>query len=139
MASGVRERVRQEIFRQDKRALTTRQTTHWRVGPVERLFEPVCQAAEEIREELEGVPSLTFAINPTSVWITLFDREVRIVYDTAADKFVSEESGHNWYDGETYSDLRSWDTVDDCIDAMIRIAAGFARMARAIQSARSAA
>jgi hypothetical protein len=71
------------------------------------------------------------------VWITLFDREIRLNYDSTSGKFFAEESGHGWYDGETYVDVHSWNTAEECIDAMIRFSAAYARMARAIQSARS--
>ncbi len=99
------------------------------------MFRPVCQAAEEIREELAALPSLEFTINPTSVWITLLDRELCFSYDAEARRFLGEEIGHSWYDGETYTDLHTWPTAAECIDAMIRLSATYARMARALQSA----
>ena len=134
MTGNVRDRLREAILAEDDRVFRSRRDTHEKLRAAEDSFRPVCQAAEEIREELAAVPSLQFAINPTSVWITLFDREIRLNYDAASGKFFGEESGHSWYDGETYVDVHSWNTAEECIDAMIRFSATYARMARAIQS-----
>jgi len=139
MAGNVRDRLREAILAEDDRAFKARKQTHEALRAAEDRFRPVSQAAEEIREELVAVPSLEFTINPTSVWITLFDREVRLNYDAASEKFYGEESGHSWYDGETYIDTHSWNTAEECVDAMIRFSATYARMARAIQSAGSVA
>ena len=139
MAGSIRERLREAILKEEKRPFETREEAYAKDRAVQDLFRPICQAAEEISDELESVPSLKFTINPTSVWITLFDREIRFSCDADSQKFVSEESGHTWYDRETYTDLQRWDTVEECIDAMIRSSAAYARMARTIQSAMSAA
>lgn len=135
MAGSIRERLREAIHNEENKAFAMRKESHERTRMAEDMFAPVCQAAEDIREELSGVPNIEFTINPTSVWITLFDREIRFTIDADAGKFLTEESGHNWYDGEAYSELRSWDDVDVFIDAMIRFSVAYARMARAIQSA----
>jgi len=138
MPSGIRERLRQAILKEESKNLAARTVTHQQEHAVEDLFRPVCQAAEEIHEELASVPSLEFTVNPTNVWITLFDRELCFTYDAEARRFVGEEIGHSWYDGESYTDLHSWRTAEECVDAMIRFSATYARMARAIQSAASA-
>lgn len=139
MAGNIRDRLREAILADDDKVFKSRREAHGAVRDAEDRFRPVVQAAEEIREELASVPSLEFAINPTSVWITLFDREVRLNYDAASGKFFGEESGHGWYDGETYVEVRNWNTAEECIEAMIRFSAAYARMARAIQSAGSKA
>jgi len=135
MAGNIRDMLREAILAEDDKAFKSRRQSHEAVRAAEDRFRPVSQAAEEIREELASVPSLEFAINPTSVWITLFDREVRLNFDAARGKFLAEESGHGWYDGETYVDTYSWNTAQECIDAMIRFSAAYARMARVIQRA----
>lgn len=134
MAGTIRDKLREAILAEDERVFRMRTETHEKLRAAEDRFRPVSQAAEEIREELAGVPSLEFTVNPTSVWITLFDREIRLNYDAESGRFYGEESGHSWYDGETYVDLHSWNTAEECIDAMIRFSATYARMARAIQS-----
>ena len=136
---SIRDRLRETILAEDDRVFKARRETHEKLHAAEDRFRPVCQAAEEIREELAAVPSLEFTVNPTSVWITLFDREIRLNYDAESGKFFGEEGGHSWYDGETYVDMHSWNTAEECIDAMIRFSATYARMARAIQSAGSGA
>lgn len=134
MAGSIRDRLREAILAEDDKAFRSRKQLHEAMRTAEDRFLPVIQAAEEIREELASVPSLEFTINPTSVWITLFDREVRLNYDAASGKFYGGESGHGWYDGEGYLDTCSWNTAEECIEAMIRFSAAYARMARAIES-----
>lgn len=139
MAGNIRDRLREAILAEDDKVFKSRREAHEAVHAAEDRFRPVTQAAEEIREELASLPSLEFAINPTSVWITLFDREVRLNYDAASGKFFAEESGHSWYDGEPYVETHSWNTAEECIEALIRFSAAYARMARVIQSVGSAA
>jgi len=136
MAASIRDKLREAILAEDERVFKARTETHEKLRVAEDRFRPVAQAAEEIREELAVVPSLEFTVNPTSVWITLFDREIRLDYDAESGKLYGEESGHSWYDGEFYVVLHSWNTVEECIDAMIRFSATYARMARANQSTR---
>jgi hypothetical protein len=139
MAGDIRDRLREAILAEDDKVFKSRREAHEAVHAAEDRFRPVAQAAEDIREELASVPSLEFAIIPTSVWITLFDREIRLNYDAASGRFFAEESGHSWYDGETYVEAHSWNTAEECIEAMIRFSATYARMARTIQRAGSRA
>jgi hypothetical protein len=135
MVDNIRDKLREAMLAEDEKAFQMRRQSHAAERAAEDRFWPVVQAAEEIREELASVPSLEFAINPTSVWITLFDREIWLHYDAASGNFLGEEGGHGWYDGEPYVDTYSWNKADECIDAMIRFSAAYARMARAIQRA----
>jgi hypothetical protein len=135
MATSIRERLREAVLREERKTAEARRPPSGKARAEENMFRPVCQAAEEIREELAALPSLEFTINPTSVWITLLDRELCFTYDAEARRFLGEEIGHSWYDGETYTDLHTWPTAAECIDAMIRLSATYARMARALQSA----
>lgn len=134
MPNAIRERLREAILKEEDRTLQARKASHQQERAAEDLFRPVSQAAEEIREELASVQSLQFTVNPTSVWITLFDRELCFTYDAETKRFLGEEVGHSWYDGDTYTDVHYWRTAEQCIDAMIRLSATYARMARAIQS-----
>jgi hypothetical protein len=135
MSRGVKERLREVIRKEEKKLSEDRRLAHRRDHAAEEAFAPIRQAAEEIKEELRTVPSLEFTVNPTSVWITLFDRELSFSYDAESQSFVGEDRGYSWYDGETYAESYAWPTADECVDAMIRLSAAYARMARAIQAA----
>jgi hypothetical protein len=49
-------------------------------------------------------------------------------------KFIGEEIGHSWYDGESYTYRYDWDNATECVEAMIRLCAKYIRMAQAISS-----
>jgi len=97
-----------------------------------REFEPVRHAAEDIRDQLEALPSIKFAINPSDVWISLADRDLWIGYDVSSGSFLGIENSHAWVDGELYSDNYTWDSAEACVEAMIRFCARYVRMARVI-------
>lgn len=99
---------------------------------MEKRFEPIRLAAEEIREQLQTVPGIQFTINPAGVAISLSDRALSFGCDAGNQTFVGEEIAHSWYDGEASSETYRWSSADTCIDAMIRLCAGYARMANAI-------
>lgn len=134
MPSDIRERLEQAIREEDEKTLNRIRKSREGDREAEQEFEPVRQAAEEIRDELRSMPSVKFTINPESVWITLADREVWLSYDTDSQKFVGEESAHSWYDGEPYADHYKWDSAASCPDALIRFCAKYVRMARAINT-----
>lgn len=132
MVSTVRERLEQamqdEDARQQDRLARMQRTAHG----AEEKFEPVRQAAEEIREQLQTVSGIAFTIGPASVSISLSDRELSFGYDPTVPGFVGEEIAHSWFDGEPYAETYQWETAESCIEAMIRLCARYARMANAI-------
>ena len=135
MPSSIGSRLQQAIRDEEKRASEELQGLHERDRDAEKQFRPVMQAAEELQRELASVPAIDVAVNPDSLWITLADQELRFSYDSRAHRFVGEESGHSWRDGETYAERYEWDSADACIEAMIRLCARYVRMARAISRA----
>jgi hypothetical protein len=132
MARNVRERLEQAMRDEDaKRRARLARMRDAEKGAEARL-EPVRQAAEEIREQLQTVPGIEFTIGPTDVSISLSDRALSFGYDRATEAFVGEEIAHSWYDGEAYNETYRWPSAEACIDAMIRLCARYARMANAI-------
>ena len=135
MPSDIRERLENVIRAEDEKNRNRLRASHESARGVEEKFEPVRQAAEELREQLQSLPSIEFTIKPDSVWLTLADRDLRFGYSIDSQKFVGEEAAHSWYDGELYADHYEWDTTEACIDAIIRFCAKYVRMARAIRVA----
>lgn len=133
MPSNVRDRLEQAIRDEEEKTLSRVRASHESAHGAEEEFEPVRQAAEEIREELRSVPDIEFSINPDNVRIALADRDLKFSYSIESRNFVGDEGAHSWYDGEPYAEGYEWDTADACIDAMIRLCARYARMARAIR------
>lgn len=134
MNSGIRQRLKEAIREEQERSLQRLRKSREGDDDANREFEPVRQAAEEIREELQHLPSIEFTINPSSVWITLADRNLWFSYDRQEGRFVGEESAHSWHDGELYAESYNWDTAETCIAALIRLCARYARMARNISA-----
>ena len=132
MESNVRERLGQAMQEEDAKHQDRLARMRKAERGTEERFEPVRQAAEEIREELQTVPGIAFTIGPTSLSISLSDRELSFGYDPAAAVFVGEEIAHNCYDCEAYAEFYRWPSAETCIDAMIRLCARYARMANAI-------
>ena len=130
MTSSIRDRLEEAIREESERSLERLRISREGDTDVNREFEPVRQAAEEIREELQHLPSIEFTVNPGSVWITLADRSLWFGYDRQERHFVGEESAHSWHDGELHADRYKWDTAETCVAAMIRLCARYARMAR---------
>jgi hypothetical protein len=110
MAGSIGERLREAILKKGNRVFEARKELHEKERAAENLFRPVCQATEKIRKELESAPSYEFTINPTGVWITLFDREIRFSYSERlgvgdrrrprgreAIRAPSEQSGCWWH------------------------------------------
>jgi hypothetical protein len=135
MASDVRERLRAAIREANENNLATRRASRDVTAEAEIAFRPVRTAAEEIRDELQSTPGIKFTINPESVCASLVDRELWCSYDAEQQRFVGEESAHSWYDGARYAERYEWMSAEECIDAMIRLCAQYARMARAINEA----
>ena len=135
MSNGIRDRLEEAIREEHERSLQRLRESREGDESSNREFEPVRQAAEEIREELRHLPSIEFTINPGSVWITLADRNLWFSYDRQEGRFVGEESAHSWHDGELYAERYDWDTAETSIAAMIRLCARYARMARNISAA----
>ena len=130
MQDSIKERLELAI-RQDSARNLQRTRRADRSGKAAQLeFEPVRRAAEDIREQLESTSSIRFTINPSDVWITLADRDVWFGYDAPSRSYVGTESSHSWFDGELYTDSYKWDSPEICVEAMIRICARYARMAR---------
>jgi hypothetical protein len=134
MARSIRDRLEDEIRREDARGARRLRTSREGAGGSAQAFGPIRQAAEEIREELQSVPSVEFAINPESVWISLADRDLTFSYDPQSGHFLGEEQAHAWYDGEGYSESYRWASAEACIEGMIRLCARYARMARVLAS-----
>ena len=132
MKSNIRERLKQAMQEED----TKHQDRLARMRKAERgteaHFEPVRQAAEEIREQLQTTPGIQFTIGPTGVSISLSDRVLSFGYDSGKQTFTGEDIAHSWYDGEAYTETYRWRSAEACIDAMIRLCARYARMANAI-------
>jgi hypothetical protein len=135
MPSDIKDRLEQAIRVEDEKSLSRLKASHESARDSEEQFQPVRLAAEELREQLQSLPSIEFSINPDSVWITLADRDLRFSYNIHTRDFVGEEGAHSWYDGEAYADRYEWHTAEACIDAMIRLCAKYVRMARAIGAA----
>jgi hypothetical protein len=135
MGSDVRARLQAAIREAEAKNLADRRASHAVTAEAERAFKPVRQAAEEIRDELQSIPSIRFTINPESVCVALVDRELWCGYDAELQRFIGEESAHSWFDGERYAERYEWTSADECTDAMIRLCAQYARMARAINEA----
>lgn len=138
MSDSIRERLEEAIGEEDRRTRSRLEESHERARGAEQAFAPVRQAVEEVREQLEALPSIEFAINPDSVWITLADRELTVSYDPHTGRFIGEERAHAWYDGEPYAEIYEWDGAEACIDAVIRLCARYVRMVRAITAAGTA-
>ena len=135
LPSDIRDRLEQAIREEDEKARSRiRKFREKNAREAEQEFELIRQAAEEIRDQLDSVPSIKFTINPDSVWITLADKEIWLGYDTEARKFVGEESAHSWFDGEYYSNGYEWNSAEECTDALIRFCAKYVRMARATKA-----
>ena len=135
MTSSIRDRLEEAIREENERGLNRLRISREGDTEVNREFEPVRQAAEEIREELQHLPSIEFTINPGSVWITLADRGLWFGYDRQEQSFLGEESAHSWHDGELYAESYRWNSAETCVAAMIRLCARYARMARNIGTA----
>jgi hypothetical protein len=134
MPSDIGDRLEKAIREEDEKTLNRIRKSRESARDAEREFGPVRQAVEQIRDELQSMPSIEFTINPDNAWITLADREVWLGYDIDSRKFIGEECSHSWYDGEPYADHYKWDTVDECTDALIRFCARYVRMARTINT-----
>ncbi len=134
MTSDIKDRLEEAIRDEEEKTLKRVRASHKRTQGAEEEFEPVRQAAEEIREQLQPLPDIEFSINPDNVWITLAGRDLKFSYDMESRNFVGKEGASSWYDGEPYVEGYEWDTADACIDAMIRLCAGYVRMARAIRA-----
>ena len=130
MPSSIRERLEKAIREENEKSQRRLEISHEVDRGAELEFEPVRHAAEEIREQLQFMPSIEFTINPGDVWISLADRDLWIGYDRHWRGFVGKESAHSWYDGELYADSYKWETAETCVDAMIRLCARYVRMAR---------
>ncbi len=135
MPGDIRDRLEEAIRVENERRWNRIRDSHESDREAEKQFRPVRLAAEELREELQSLPSIEFSISPHGVWITLGDRDLRFGYNVRTRHFVGEEAAHSWYDGEAYADRYEWDTAEACIDAMIRLCAKYVRMARAIGAA----
>jgi len=135
MPNDIVEKLEEAIRVEEQRTLARLKASHEADRSAEEKFLPVRQAAEEIRERLESVPSIEFTIRPAGVWITLADRDLVLSYDLGSDKFIGEESAHSWYDAERYSERYEWDTDKQCVDAMIRLCAKYVWLARVIRAA----
>ena len=131
MTSDIKDRLEEAIRDEEERILSRVRASHESAHGAEEEFEPVRQAAEEIREELRSLPDIEFSINPDNVWITLADRDLKLSYSIESRNFVGEEGAHSWYDGEPYAEGYEWDTADACIEALIRLCARYVRKARA--------
>lgn len=133
MSASVRERL-QRVLAEPRQ---TRNRPERRAGAgggdAARRFEPVARAAEELAAELSGLPEIRFTVAEEEVWIELYDRQLRFGIDGAADGFTAEEIDHSWIDGEMREERRSWPEAEDCIEAMIRYCASYARLARALR------
>ena len=132
MVSKVRERLEQAMQQEDAKHQARLARMRKAERGTEERFEPVRQAAEEIREQLQTIPGIAFTIDPIGVSISLSDRSLSFGYDPAAKGFVGEEITHSWYDGEAHIETFGWPSAEACIDAMIRLCARYARMANAI-------
>lgn len=132
MISTVREQLEQAMRDEDAKRQDRLVRMQRNARGSEEKFEPVRQAAEEIREQLQTVPGIAFTIGPASVSISLSDRDLSFGYDPATPCFVGGEIAHSWYDGEPNTETYQWATAEGCIEAMIRLCARYARMANAI-------
>lgn len=135
MTDSIRDRLEEAIREENERSLERLRISRESDTDVNREFEPVRRAAEEIREELQHLPSIEFTINPGSVWITLADRSLWFGYDRQERSFLGEESAHSWHDGELYAESYRWNSAGTCVAAMIRLCARYARMVRNIGTA----
>jgi hypothetical protein len=100
-------------------------------------FEPVHRAAEELREEIKGLPDLHVSIQPDGVEITLYDRYFWFSYDTTGRSFVGSETLSLWMEGGAREESYKWDTAEDCIEAMIQATARYVTLARSAARLRS--
>ena len=131
MASGhVRERLHQAIARQRRLAPKGRR----RSAPVEAhaVFQPVSDAASELRDELSKVADLEITIEPDSVWIELYDKHFWFGYDAERRVFVGVEEDALWMEGGVREEAFSWDNADACVEAMIQACARYVALANAI-------
>ncbi len=100
MSNDVRVKLEQAIREADERNMRRLRAAHDRVLAAEKDFEPVEQAAVELQGNLSSLNTIDITINPSDVWISLFDRELRFSFDTSSRAFVGEERLHSWYDGK---------------------------------------
>ena len=116
----IKERLATAIREADEQARSRLRADRESSTEAATAFKPVREAAIELRDELSSATDIKFAINPDSVCITLFDRELWFGYDTRTHEFTGEESAHSWYDGERYATEFTWTDASACTSYAFR-------------------
>jgi hypothetical protein len=132
--SEIRDRLRNAIERQ--RSAPSKRPRRASDAAAEG-FRPVRKAAEELREEIKGLPDLHVSIQPDGVEITLYDRYLWFSYDPTGRNFVGSETLSLWMEGGVREEPFKWKTAEDCIEAMIQATARYVSLARSAARFRS--
>lgn len=133
--SKIRERLSKAIDQQ-RRLEPKRRPGHDNAG-AQAAFRLVCEAAEELRDELSHVPDLSLEITPAGVWIELYDKHFWFGYDGNERVFIGTEQDTKWMEGGLREAPYKWDTADACIEAMIQACARYVWLAEASGKLRS--
>lgn len=133
--SDVRGRLRKAIEQQ--RPAQTRRSRGTGDFTAEAAFEPVREAAAELRDEIKKLPDLHTSIESDNVRIELYDRYLWFSYDPAQRAFVGSETVSLWMEGGAREESYKWATAEACIEAMIQATARYVSLARAAATLRS--
>ena len=131
----VRDRLRKAI--DEQRRLAPLRPSGPDDAATRAAFQPVRDAAAELREELSHVPGLKIEILPNGVWIELYDKHFRFGYDATERVFMGTEQDTRWMEGGLRETSYRWDIADACVEAMIQACARYAWLAEAIGRLRS--
>ena len=99
---------------------------------IEAAFQPVSEAAEELRQELSSVPGLAIVVDAHEVRIELYDKDLWFTYSPEEGRFIGSEVTSLWIEGGQHEEHLAWETAEACVDAMIQACARYASLAEII-------
>lgn len=136
MPDSIKDKLKQAIKEERSRGHPSRHAAH-RAGQSDAgAFAPVRKAAQEITDELVDLPELRITINPESVWVELYDKHFCFAYDAASGHFMGDELSSSWLEREQREETYHWDTVEECVDGLVRACARYVVLAHAITGMR---
>lgn len=96
---------------------------------IEAAFQPVAEAAEELRQELSYLPGLSMIVGPHEVRIELHDNSLWFSYSPEKRKFIGSELTSRWMEGGQREEHFEWETAEACIESMIQACARYVSLA----------
>lgn len=132
MPDLIKDKLKQAIEEERSRGRPSRRAAGKAEPGDAEAFAPVRQAAREITAELVELPELRITIDTESVWVELYDKHFCFAFDAASGHFVGDELSYSWLDRELHEETYRWDTVEECIDGLVRACAHYVVLARAI-------